>query len=180
MGQFVAFYLPYIDQNGNKSASSHQAAAIVAEAQARIDAGSPGVAITYSANYGQTVAIHAAYDGGGWNTKTSGANQADVMREMESLLGGQNASLQRKLEIAPITTMTYSDYGGRTQDQVVQADLDYIKALLDKGWTVLGWQNQDSAPKGRYAVGGGVAGGLPQAIDTLIQTTLTQYASKYP
>ncbi len=99
---------------------------------------------------------------------------------MESLLGGPNASLQRKLEIAPITTMTYSNYGGHTQEQVVQSDLDDIKTLLDKGWTVLGWQNQDSMPHGRYAVGGGVAGGLPQTVDTLIQTTLAQYASKYP
>ncbi|MFM7448558.1 MAG: NADAR family protein [Leptolyngbyaceae cyanobacterium] len=99
------------------------------------------------------------------------------MQVMESLMGGKYSALQRRLEIAPITTMTYSDYGGRTHQQVVESDLEYIKFLLDKGWDVLGWQNQSSIPG--YAIGGGVAT-LLQEIKTLIQTTLAKYAVDYP
>jgi hypothetical protein len=180
MGHFVDFYLPYSDQHGQRVSASDQAGRIIAEAQARIAAGALGVAITYSANYGQTVQIGATYSSGGWNTQTSGSNQADVMRQMETLLGGQYTSLQGKLRIAPITTMTYTDYGGHSQLDVVQSDLDGIKGLLDAGWVILGWQNQDSKPHRRYAIGGGVANKLPPQVDRLIQTTLTQYAHDYP
>lgn len=177
MGSLVNFYLPYIDESGNKVPARDQAHAIIAEAQKLLSQGSPGVAITYSANYHQTVTIHKTYESGQWNTNTSGANQAAVMHAMESLMGGEFSTLQRRLEIAPITTMTKSDYGGRTQQQVVESDLEYIKSLLDKGWDVLGWQTQSSIP--RYAIGGGIAI-VPPEIDTLIQTTLAKYAVDYP
>lgn len=92
-------------------------------------------------------------------------------------MGSDFSALQGRLEIAPITTMTYKDYGGHTQQQVVESDLEYIKSLRDKGWDVLGWQTQSSIPG--YAIGGGIAE-LPPEIDTLIQTTLAKYAVDYP
>lgn len=174
---FINFYLAYIDESGNDVSAHDQALAIICEAQKLISQGSPGVAITYSANYDQTVRIHKTYESGQWNTHTSGSNQAAVMQAMESLMGGTYSTLQRRLEIAPITTMTHRDYGGRTHQQVVESDLEYIKGLLEKGWDVLGWQTQSSIP--RYAIGGGIAT-LPADIDTLIQTTLAQYAVDYP
>ena len=169
MGQFINFYLPF-----NGVSNEDQALSIIKEAQKLIAAGSPGVAITYSANYGQTVTINKTYDSGGWDTGTNGSNQAAVMHDMETLMGKKYTALQHKLEIAPITTMTYTDYGKYTHKQVIESDLEHIKALLKKGWDVLGWINQDSKPN--YAVGGGVAGALPKEINDLIQTTLADYA----
>lgn len=187
MGNFVNFYLPYTDKSGKRVSSQDQALSIITKAQELIGGGSPGVAITYSANYGQTQTIHQTYDSGGWNTHTSGANQADVMQAMESLMGDEkHSSLQQCLKIAPITTMTYSGYGGQTHKQVVESDLQYIKSLLDAGWAVLGWQNQDSIPG--YSIGGGVSERpdehgvvqFPQDLKDLVQTTLAKYAVDYP
>lgn len=176
MGNLFNFYLPYKDESGDDLSAPDQALAIIVEAQKLISIGTLGVAITYSANYDQAVTIHKTYEAGHWNTNTSGANQAAVMQAMESLMRGKYSSLQRRLQIAPITTMTYSDYGGRTHQQVVESDLEYLKFLLDKGWDILGWQNQSSIPG--YAIGGGIVK-LPQKIDTLIQTTLAKYAVDY-
>jgi hypothetical protein len=53
-------------------------------------------------------------------------------------------------------------------------------SVSNSGRVILGWQNQDSKPHRRYAVGGGVANKLPLQVDRLIQTTLTQYAHDYP
>jgi len=174
MGQFISFYLPYSSRPGG---SLSQAQAIANEAKALIEKGTPGVAITYSANYGQTVEIHKAYDAGDWNTHTSGLNQADVMREMETLLGSTETALEGRLQIAPITTMTYTDYGGHLHDEVIESDLAYIKSLLDKGWVVLGWQNQDSIPK--YAVGGKISK-MTSEQKTRIQTALSKLSVAYP
>lgn len=175
MGQFIDFYLPY--QETNPSNEPEQALVIVKKAEALLNAGSTLVAITYSANYGQTLDIHQTYESGGWDSKIIGKNQAKVMTQMELLLGGDYSHLQRKLQIAPISTMLYPP-GAKPPIDYVQDDLDYIKSLLDNGTDILGWINQVSKP--RYAVGGGVAGGLPPKIDTLIQTTLSQYAKDYP
>lgn len=182
MGRFINFYLAYQDGSGKTVSSHDQALAIIAEAQELIEGGSPGVAIIYSANYGQTLMIHKTYGSGGWDTHTDGANQAQVMAAMEAMMGGEFSSLQRHLEIAPITTMTYSGYGGQTHEQVIESDLKHIKSLLDKGWDVLGWQNQDSVknPTAPYAVGNSTSGPLPKAINDLIQTALAKYAVDYP
>ncbi len=177
MTTFINFHLPYKDENGAFVSSEQQARSILDKAQTLIDSGVKGVAITYSANYGQTVNIHKVYNAGEWFTGTSGSNQADVMTKMEKLMETEYSDLQHLLQIAPITTMTYEikdgGYGGKTHQEVVEADLAYIKQLLDKGWTVLGWINQDSSPL--YAVGGGIAS-LPIVLDNLIQDTLSQYA----
>ncbi|MDO7172623.1 hypothetical protein [Mariniflexile sp. AS56] len=72
--------------------------------------------------------------------------------------------------------MTYP-LGTKQDIDYVQEDLDYIKSLLDKGVDVSGWINQNSKPN--YAIGGGVVGNLSPAIDSLIQTTLSQYSKDY-
>lgn len=179
MGHFITFNLPY-GKYPRTIDAMEQAKAIVAEARKLLTSGCKGVAITYSANYGQTKTIYDVYGKGGWNTQTGGANQAEVMSEMEKLLGGVASDLQGKLHIAPITTLTYESdgYGKLTHLEVVTEDLKRIKNLLDKNWDVLGWMNQDSTT--RYAVGGGVKKNLPTEIENLIQTTLTSFAKTYP
>ena len=179
-GRFVNFYLPFLDENGDEISAKDQALLIIAEAQKRIAAGSPGVSITYSANYGQTKKIHRVYNEGGWDTQTGGANQANVMYEMEKLMRDTYPELQRHLQISPITTMTGGvPYGDKTHKEVVETDLAYIKGLLDDNWNVLGWINKDDKPV-YFAIGGGEVKNLPLDISDLIQTTLTQYSKDFP
>ncbi len=154
-----------------------QVKAILDHAKTLLAAGAKGVAITYSANYGQTQKIHNTYANNGWNTQTSGINQAEVITAMEDLMGTDYADIQMNVRIAPITTMSYT--GTLTAYQIVLLDIIRIKTdLLDQGWDVLGWRNQSTAAN-RFAVGGGVAGGLPPDIDNLIQSGLNLYAALY-
>jgi hypothetical protein len=182
-GVFEGILILYKKEDGvHYISSKDQASQILNKAQSLISDGAPGVAITYSANYGQTVKINQTYKDGNWNTQTSGANQADVMQSMESLLGGDFSNLQHKMRIAPITTMTYTDYGGGKHEDVIKNDLANIKSLLDLGWTVLGWQNEDTGIND-FAVGGGVAkktGQFPKDLSNLVQTTLKKYLAEYP
>lgn len=178
-GQFVNYYLPY-SENGAPVPPDQQALRILKTAQSLLAGGAIGVAITYSANYQQTQIIGQTYATGGWNTGTSGANQAAVMTEMESLEGTAAwSSLQGKVRIAPITTMPYSNYGRKTHDQVIADDLANIKKLLNAGWTVLGWVNNSTQPN--YAVGGGVAGEQFTAAESAaVQAALRGFAAAYP
>ena len=181
-GRFIKFLLTYREKK-----SGEQATAILDRAKASLSEGAAGVAITYSANYGQTLNIRKTYSEGHWQTGTSGANQAAVMTAMERLMGTTYANLQTQMRIAPITTMTYSDYGGKTHLEVVNEDLDRIKTLLDNGWDVLGWINESSNPN--YAVGGGVASSpdpnnpseirFPPILQAIVQQRLSQYAEQY-
>ena len=187
MGHFVKFLLPYKDDKGHNLSSDSQANSVIEEAKKRIKAGANGVAITYSANYGQTLKIHKTYNAGNWNTHTGGANQAGVITAMENFMGTTETALQGKLQIAPITTMSYESngYGDYTHKEVIETDLKHIKNLLDQGWDVLGWVNQDTDPE--YAVGGGVAKSLdqygkpyfPKELSDLVQETLKKYATDY-
>lgn len=183
-GTFINFNLPFL-QNGAFVPPRDQAAAILRKAGELLAKGAQGVAITYSANYGQTREIERVYLSGGWNTQTTGLNQAAVIDAMEVLLGGRYAALQGKMRIAPITTMNaYADPADPWNDDVlmgiVTTDLARIKNYLEAGWDVLGWQNQDTVgdPKHPYAVGGGVAQ-LPPAVADKIQQTLMAYAGIY-
>ncbi len=144
-----------------------------------------GVAITYSANYGQTRKIQRVYFAGGWNTETNGANQAAVMHKMESLLAGSYKHLQNKMRIAPITTMNAYDtpvvpWNEDVLMGIAITDLDRIQTYLEEGWYILGWQNHRTANDQvhPYAVGGGIAT-LPDALASKIQQTLMSYAHKY-
>jgi hypothetical protein len=184
-GAFINFNLPY-SSGGIALSPDSQAEAILNEAAMRISQGAIGVAITYSANYGQTRTIRQAYFAGGWNTHTSGANQAAVMSCMESLLAGKYQTLQGKMRIAPITTMNaYSNPVMPWNDDVLMGiaitDLDRIDAYLNAGWTVLGWQNQGTInnPGHPYAIGGGIAA-LPMAVSDKIQHTLIAYSRAFP
>jgi hypothetical protein len=183
-GKFVRFVVPF-SKDGVRVSSQKQANDILQKSRAMVSNGAKGVAITYSANYGQTREIAKVYFIGGWNTQTNGANQAAVMSSMESLLGSEYKDLQGKMRIVPITTMNaYDDPADPWNDDVlmgiVTTDLDRIKIYLEGGWDVLGWQNQNTVdhPKHPYAIGGGVAK-LPQAVSDKIQTTLSGYARVY-
>jgi hypothetical protein len=174
-GKFIDFYLPY-SQDGNHISAKSQAQKILQEADTLLKTCSFGVAIIYSANYDQTKTIRKTYTEGGYKTGTSGANQANVMTEMENLLDTPNYQhLQSKIRIAPITTMTYADYDGKDHITVVKDDLAQIKQMLENGWDILGWQNQTTK---KYAVGGGIAN-LSHDISDKIQSTLLSLSSQY-
>jgi len=183
-GQFINFNIPFL-QNGAYVSSQSQAKQILTKAQSLINDGAIGVAITYSANYGQTLTIESVYASGGWDTHTNGANQAAVMSEMESLMGSTYQSLQGRMRIAPITTMNaytnpLNPWNEHVQMGIVENDLDRIQQYLQNGWMVLGWQNQDTVTNATYpyAVGGGVVK-PPQAITNKIQVTLIQFSKTY-
>lgn len=180
-GKFIPFNLHYKVPHSNKPGqldSTQQALAIITHARTLIAAGAAGVAITYSANYNQTLAINKTYQDGGWNTQTSGGGQATVMMEMERLMGlPEHSDIRMKLRIAPITTMSYPSE--LTPYQYVFLDLAYIKShLLDQGWSVLGWQNQDVAP-GKFAIGGHISGKMPDDVRHMIQGVLNLYEKMY-
>ncbi len=184
-GKFINFYLPY-KQDGTFVAPMAQAQQILDKTTALVAGGARGVAITYSANYGQTRTIEQVYAAGGWDTETSGANQAAVMYDMGQLMEKTYAALQGKMRIVPITTMNaYIDPVTPWNEQVlmdlVTTDLHRIETYLQDGWYILGWQNQDTVnnPAHPYAVGGGIAQ-LPPAVSEKIQQALTGFAKKYP
>jgi hypothetical protein len=186
-GVFINFNLPYL-KGGVYVSDLEQADIILKEATNLISKGAKGLAITYSANYGQTRKIEQVYSKGGWNTQTTGGNQAAVMACMESLLGSKYQALQGKMRIAPITTMNaypgdnpINPWNENVLMNIVIKDLERIKTYLDGNWDVLGWQNQGTVgnPKHPYAVGGGIAT-LPQAVSDKIQNTLIGYAKTYP
>ena len=183
-GTFINFYLPY-SQKGVRISSQEQAQTILIKAQELISNGAKGVGITYSANYGQTREIERIYFAGGWKTKTMGANQADVIYNLEFLLASQYDSLQLKVRIMPITTMNaYEDPVERWNEDVqlgiVTTDLERIRIYLESGWSILGWQNQSTVNSSTspYAIGGGIAH-LPDVVENKIQTSLIEYSKIY-
>lgn len=180
-GVFYDFFLQYHgrhDAPGVGMDNAQQANAILSRANELIDAGMPGVSITYSANEGQTDALEKAYAAGIYTANISGANQAQVMRHMETALGTPTWSqLQMKLRIAPITTIPY------TSDplEIVQKDIASIGTSLANGWAVLGWMNQDSKGTDHpYAIGGGVNKNIPDNVMSAIQDGLKGFAEQYP
>jgi len=183
-GKFLKFYLPWKKDNQIIS-STDQATSILNEAKELIANGSLGVLITYSANYGQTRDINKIYNSGEWLTGISGAHQAQVMAEMERLMGNEFLDIQTKVRIGPITTMNaYVDPVDPFNEFVLASlsfkDLENLRQMLEQGWDVLGWQNQetvgnDSAP---FAVGEGVAT-LPPEVTSIIQSMLKAYARVY-
>ena len=182
-GKFLNFLLDY-----SQMSDDDQAKAILDKADQLIKAGSSGVSITYSANYGQTVLIEKTYMGGEWNTKTNGANQATVVHKMLLLMASAAYShLQGKMRLAPITTMAGSTkYAPKiSKDQsfhlgIIATDLMRIKNSLETGWSVLGWQNQKTVNRADhpYAVGGGVVK-LSAPVDSMIQEGLMQFHTDF-
>ena len=179
-GKFIDFCLNYDDLS-----SQQQADHILKKAIELVHNGAKGAAITYSANYGQTRTIEKVYLANGWYTGTNGANQAQIMSEMEKLLANIYQSMQGKLRIAPITTMNAYDqpvqpWGDDVLMGIVITDLDRIERYLENDWCVLGWQNQTTInnPTQPYAAGGGVAK-LPATVSKKIQDTLIGYAARF-
>lgn len=168
-GKFISFNLPYIE-NGKSLSGEAQALRILNFAEDMLSHNKYlGVAISYSANYDQTLHINNCYKNKQWYTGTNGANQASVMNAMEELLNDRYHNLQGKIRIAPITTMSYSGFHGKTHEEIILNDLKNIETLVRAGWCVLGWKNQTSSPY--FAVGGGIAN-LPQPLSELIQNKL--------
>ena len=179
-GEFVNIHLDY-----QALSSEQQAEKILNRAAELVADKAIGVAITYSANYGQTRKIQQVYFAGGWNTETNVANQAAVIYAMESLLAGSYKHLQGKMRIVPITTLNAYDNAAAYWNQdvlmgIVITDLDRIKIYLEDGWYILGWQNQTTVNNqiSPYAVGGGIAN-LPDVVSSMIQKRLISYADKY-
>jgi hypothetical protein len=78
-GRFIDFTMVYADGRPDGLDNDQQAQKIVDTARGLIGEGAPGVAITYSANQGQTKALVRAYAAGDYAAGISGANQAQVM-----------------------------------------------------------------------------------------------------
>ncbi len=183
-GKFINLDVPF--KHGNDYVSfDDQATQILTKAKALIDAGSKGVAITYSANFHQTRTIEQVYFNGGWDTVIQGDNQAQTMISMVKLQHSTFAELQGKMRICPISTMQGSAQIGESWTQelhkgILIADLDRVERYLESGWDVLGWQNQITVndPSHPYAVGGGIVK-LDTAINDLIQGRLIRLHKKY-
>ena len=189
-GVFHGFKLPFADASGAMIEARAQAKSILEMAKALIEDGqAPGVAITYSANTLQTEKIRRRYASGVWRTGTTGFNQAQVVAELERLQREpKHAALQGRVRIAPISTIDYHapPLSPAEFDNVLRDDLTRIRTdYLDRGWVVLGWQNQLTADDQQhpYAVGGGVARTSPNAISddqsNRIQKALVQYAQSF-
>lgn len=149
-------------------------------------AGAQKVGLTYSANTGQTAKIRQNYKDGVWLTNTSGADQAAVVKHIETLLRtSAYKHLQQVFRILPISTIHYAGGGGASVPEVavVEADMTAIEKFIAAPNThVLGWQNQNT-PTEQYGVGGGVTkqqGLDTSAIDAVIQDRLIALSKKYP
>lgn len=180
-GAFIDFQLIYqADPNDGGLTSDQQAIEILKKAKQLLATGFPVVAITYSANEGQTRDLVKAYAAGNYMAGIEGMNQAQVMNAMETNLGYPAwKDLQMKVRIAPITTIPDKD---SDPVQIVQADIARIHDQLDQGWAILGWQNQKTINRRDhpYAIGGGVAVSLPAAVEAAIQNGLKSLAAAYP
>lgn len=178
-GAFVDFLLTYKSGHAPGGLSNHeQAVAILTRGRELIAAGHPGAAIIYSANDSQTDSLADAYSHGRYKAGIAGANQAQVMATLETLLGEDDwTDLQLRMRIAPITTIpTHSD-----PLEVVKSDLARIRAYLEQCWAVLGWKNQDChEPDHPYAIGGGVASYMRADVKQAIQGGLRQLARDFP
>ena len=184
-GQFLNFPLPFKDASGQYISADTQSNHILTKANQLVKKGAFGVAITYSANYGQTRDIVAAYQAGKPTVSIGGSNQAAVMTEMEAHLNTTFTQLLGKMRVAPITTMNayvnpLLPWNDSVLEGIIKDDLNRIEDWIKAGWVVLGWQNQDTVndPTHPYAVGGGIAH-LTPAQNKLIQDTLIGFAKQY-
>lgn len=185
-GAFLDFYLPYKDENGDDITYEDQAKKTLDKVKQLKGQNFAGVGLIYSANYGQTRAIEQTYFSKGWDTKTSGSNQAQTIMAIEDALGDGYSDLQGYFNINPISTMNaYVDPVAKWTEEIhygiLTTDLDRLTKYLDSGWVVLGWQNQDT--KGStvkpYAIGGRIAN-MSQSNSAYVQSRLKKLAKDYP
>lgn len=138
------------------------------------------VGLTYSANENQTIRIRDTYLKGGWNTQTSGSNQAMVITAIENQLAGDYQDLQTAFRILPITTIpTQAEHQSESgRADLLSQDLEAIRQFASQqNHVVLGWQNQhvnDKANLSKYAVGGGVMKNLTEEDNRYIQNCLSE------
>ena len=193
-GQFIPYFL-----NHKKLSNKEQAKMILDRVRA-LKKQYPGkkVGITYSANEDQTIKIAETYGNGGYNTGTTGANQAEVIAEIEKLLRTDDyKDCQNTFRIIPVTTILR-----KTKDNEARINLDLTNAekFLSDGNIVLGWVNayglnnksnsavSDNIVGGlylspnkvkEYAIGGGIAK-LPDVLSSRVQNTFQSFAAEYP
>lgn len=172
-----------------KDEAIRQAKEILARVKKELEADpSKKVGIIYSANNGQIAPIHRANADGSGISGIDDVNQAAVMREVENLLKqDENKDLKGKFQIMPIATLDDSrdpiPPGDPKWKEYLDRDLAYIDKFIAGGGVLLGWQNQDAndeKPKQKFAIGGGVAGPLPDAVNDRIQGHLLGLQGKRP
>ncbi len=137
-----------------------------------------GAAITYSANHEQTLQIREAYEQGLAAAGISGGNQAKVIELVEKSL--KEEGLEHWVRIIPITTCLEIGGIGKPTQKMLEDDLNYLESLLKNGWSVLGWQNQNTVKQDEYAIGGGISTQLDSAQKDFIQNTLRKLGETYP
>jgi hypothetical protein len=196
-GQFVPFYLDF------SKCSNAEQAVIILESVRAISRQFRGintdikVGITYSANERQTGAIAEAYARGDFDTRTTGANQAEVMAEIEKLLRTDAYQDCRPVfRIIPITTIPNLKAHHRAR---VEEDIKKERQFLQDGNVILGWVNQNGLKPSNpelllisgmflrpdavhsYAIGGGIATtSFPQALSDLVQNTFLYDTGFFP
>lgn len=138
-----------------------------------------GVGLTYSANYGQTKALAAAYLNGKYTAGVKGSNQATVVKAIENLLRKDEKykPLRYRLHIIPITTL---GYGEENPEEIIIRDMENLACHLGAGWRVYGWQNQDTNFKTskKFAVGGGIVKTQSKRQYQIIQNSLLSLSER--
>ena len=166
----------------SKNNAQAQARKILNEARRQHKNGATFVGLTYSANHEQTIKILDTYKNNNWQTGTFGANQAQVIADIERFLETEYKDLQQVFRIVPITTMNYSGAKNCASDDEIQFSLDAATKFLEQSDAVtLGWRNQDTVDKKQLAIGGGIALKiLTENQQEMIQKWVNQYLSDTP
>ncbi len=138
------------------------------------------VAITYSANAGQSKAIHQAWaENQSGAERVNGANQAQVIAAV-NLLMAQDEKYQAladgNFKIMPISTMDGFDV--RTSDKELRRCLEIAKNFTKQGILFV-WTNQSQTASHPYAIGGGVAK-VPAARHNFIMASLAKLLGDKP
>ena len=140
------------------------------------------IGLTYSANRDQTINIRTAQDQppdnktgyfkkGSGLSKISGDNQAAVLQLLSNKINKSSPQIQEKFNnhfrIIPFTTMGGVKNRGPLNKNDMTECIDYLENFIPSNSNpsnriLLGWVNQYTKP-GRFAIGGGVAKGLPVA-----------------
>ena len=118
----------------------------------------------------------------------SRANYANVVDALAETVAGMQVGdpMDPATEIGPLVAQRQQERVekyialGQEEGARVVVGGNGRPAGLDKGWYVLGWQNQGTVndPMHPYAVGGGIAT-LPAAVSDKIQQTLIGFSKTY-
>lgn len=128
--------------------AQQQADQIIAKFREEIANGKK-VAITYSANNDQANDIYRGYSGAPYAIQ--GGGQAKVMQLVAQQIQADPV-LKANAHILPVATSMHMGGDGQVNKAIMDRDLGNIAQHLGNGYTVLGYQNEDSG--NGYAVGG--------------------------